>query len=127
MKALITSFVSLLLGLVIGWYIEHRHAEHEMTDVLEQSVQAIDSGNRLDAVYAMRAIEIIESGQTQNAVRFLCKPIADYYYVYTIDGWPKDERSIKLRAQIKQFTSTNQIVAEEMTNRMLNYKIRKTQ
>jgi hypothetical protein len=121
MKTLIASFVSLLLGFVIGWYIEYRNAEHEMTDVVEEMQQPIESLDRLDAASAIRAIEIIQSGQTQKAVRFLCRPIADYYYMYSSDGWPKDERSMKLRAMIEQFVSTNKIVAEEMTNRVANY------
>jgi len=124
MKTLITSAASLLVGSVVGCTIGYRYCErHELKEDVELMTQAINSYQRLDAHSAIVAIDLIESGENQKAVRFLCRPIADYYYMYTSDGWPKDERSIKLRAMIEQVVSTNKIVADEMTNRMVNYEM----
>jgi hypothetical protein len=33
-KALIASAASLLVGLVMGWYLEHRHSEHEQSEII---------------------------------------------------------------------------------------------
>ena len=90
---------------------------------IEIMTQASSSLERLDAHSAIIAIQLIESGKNEKAVRFLCRPIADYYYMYTSAGWPKDERSLKVREMIGQLISTNEIVANEMTNRMANYQV----
>jgi hypothetical protein len=79
MKTLTASFVALLLGLSAGWYFEHRHAEREMSDAVEQMQQPIESGDREHAARAVRAIQMITSGESSNAVQLLSRPIADYY------------------------------------------------
>jgi hypothetical protein len=124
MKTLIASAISLLVGLIIGCCIGYRYYDrHVMKDTVELMSQAMRSSERLDAHSAIVAIGLVESGQTQKTIRFLCRPIADYYYLYTSDGWPKDVRSVQLRTMIQQLVSTNKIVAEEMTNRLANYGI----
>lgn len=127
MKALIASVVSLLVGSVVGCSIGYTYCErHELRDDVELMTQSMRSSERLDALSAIFAINLIQSGENQKAVRFLCRPIADYYYMYTMPGWPTDERSVKTRNMIQQLITTNRIVADEMTNRMANYQIQRT-
>ena len=122
MKTLIASIVSLLVGLAVGYCIGYRYYEnHVMTGDVEIMTQAMNSSERLDAHSAIIAIQLIQSGENQKAVRFLCRPIADYYYMYTSDGWPKDQRSVKVRDMIRQFITTNIVVADEMAKRKANY------
>src|SRR5271155_632077 len=101
MKTLIASFLALLLGLVAGWYFEHQHAERNMTDVVEQMQQPIESGDRANAARAVRVIQMIESGESSNAVQMLSRPIADYYYVHA-GLTHNDERTKALLALIEQ-------------------------
>jgi hypothetical protein len=110
MKTLTTSAVSLLLGLVIGWYFEHRHSEREKTEIVQQMVQGTETSAALGATIAARAIQLIESGEAQQAVQLLSSPVAHYYSLYA-DTVRTDERSTKLRALIEQLARTNQVVA----------------
>jgi hypothetical protein len=124
MKPLIASVVSLLLGAGIGCFVGYRYYEWNITnEAVQQMLQEMDSHNQLDAARAIRAIEIIESGRNQSAVQFLCRPIADYYYMYSIYAGTNDEHAAKLRARIENLIRTNQIVANEMTNEMTFYQM----
>jgi len=123
MKTLIASAVSLLLGSMIGWYIGYGHAKHETTEAVEQMMQTMESSDGAEAARDILAIGLIGSGDTQKTVQLLSKPIAGYYYMYAIHAGTNDERAEKLRAQIEQLASTNQVVATEITNQMANFEI----
>jgi hypothetical protein len=117
MKTLIVSFVSLLLGLSAGWYFEHRQAEHEMTDAVKQ----IQIHNRQEAAIDLRAIELIQSGDTQQVVQLLSFPIASFYawnmnLIHNENAtvpW-NDEVTRGLLNQIEQFAQTNAVVAAQI-------------
>ena len=124
MKTLIASVFSLLVGSVIGCYIGYSYYEKHVTnEAVEQMMQEIESSDGVQAARAIRAIELIESGETQKAVQLLSRPIVDYYYFYAIHAGTNEERPLKMRAMIEQLVSTNKIVADEMTNQMVNYEI----
>jgi hypothetical protein len=53
MKILITFIVALIIGFVAGWYFEHRHAEREMSDVIEQMHQPVESSDGEKAAKAI--------------------------------------------------------------------------
>ena len=93
MKALIASVVSLLFGLAIGWYIERGRAEHEKTQIVQQTVEGSETSDRERAVRAVRAIESIQSGDTQKAVQLLSTPVAQYYTLYTESGIRDEKRA----------------------------------
>jgi hypothetical protein len=76
-------------------------------------MQEIEDDNAIAAIFAVNTIPLIESGQTQNAVRMLSFPIARYYSIYTTKFYTNDVR-LKLRAKIEQLASTNQIVAAQI-------------
>ena len=123
MKTLIVSFVSLLLGLTVGWYFEHRQAEHEMTD----AVKHIQIHNRQEAAIDLRAIELIQSGDTQRVVQLLSFPIASFYawnmnLIHNDNAtvpW-NDEVTRGLLIQIEQFVQTNAVVADQIKTN-INY------
>ena len=118
MKILLASAISLLLGLVVGWYIEHRRAEHEKTEIVQQMVQGSESADAEHAARAVRAVQFIELGDTQRAVQLLSGPIAHYYSLYG-DDHRNDQRS-KVRALIEQIARTNQVVAARIAEASTN-------
>jgi hypothetical protein len=105
----------LLLGLVIGWYVQQRHTERETTDVVDQMQQPIESSDREKAVRAIRAIEMIQSGDSRNAVQLLSRPIADFYHFH-VRLAHNNERTKDLLIRIEQLANTNPVVASEITN-----------
>jgi hypothetical protein len=113
MKTLIASFLALLLGLVAGWYFERQHAERKMTDVVEQMQQPVESGDREHAARAVRAIQMIESGDSSNAVRLLSRPIVDYYQFHA-NLTHNDKLTRDVLALIEQLASTNTQIADEI-------------
>jgi hypothetical protein len=108
---LIVSVVTLLLGLLAGRYFEHRHAEREMTDVINQMQQPIESSEQVHALRAVRAIQMIDSGESSNAVQLLSRPIADYYYFHA-ELTHNDERTKDVLAMIERLAITNALIAE---------------
>jgi hypothetical protein len=123
MKTLFTSVVLLLLGVAIGWYVEQRHAKHEMTQIVQQMVAGGESSDRVGALRAVRAIESIQSGDTSNAVQILSAPVADYYTLYTEAG-SKQERRAETRAIIEHLARTNQVVAARIAEFVTNSQIK---
>jgi hypothetical protein len=122
MKILLASAVSLLLGLVMGWYIEHRRAEHEKTEIVQQMVHWSESADGEHAARAARAVQFIGSGDTQRAVQLLSGPVAYYYSVYG-DDHSNDERS-KVRALIEQIARTNQVIAARIAEASANTRFK---
>lgn len=112
MKTFVASAIALLLGLAAGWYGAHRQAERETGQVIQQMMEPIESSDREHASRAVRAIDLIESGKTAEAVHLLSKPIAYYYNVYKTAA-PTD-RDRQLRTMIEQLAGTNATVAEEI-------------
>ena len=110
MKILIACFVSLFLGIAMGWYFEHRHAEREMTSVVEQMMQPIEASDRLAAARGIRTIKLIDAGNTQQVIEMSSFAIADFYSEYA-NLTHNDERTKELLAKIEQFCRTNQVVA----------------
>jgi hypothetical protein len=123
MKTLITSIVSLLIGLAVGWYAERRHSEHEKTQIVQQMFEGAESSDRERAVRAVRAIQLIESGEARQAVQILSSPVAYYYTLYT-DAGSKEERRAETRAVIEQLAKTNQVVAARIAEFSTNSRIK---
>ncbi len=73
-------------------------------------MQEMEASDGEHAAEATRVIELIESGDSSNAVRKLSRPISDYYHWYAVHA--DTDRELKLRALIEQLASTNQVVAD---------------
>ena len=113
MKPLIAS-VSLVVGLLIGFYVGYRHdenyAQHLINKYQQEFVRVMKSSEGDQAAEASRVIELIESGDRSNAVRILSRPVAEYYQAYAV--FAATDRDRKLRTLIEQLASTNQVIAD---------------
>jgi uncharacterized protein YneF (UPF0154 family) len=113
MKPLIV-FVSLVVGLLIGFYVGYRYdenyAQHLINKYQQEFVRVMKSSEGDQATEASRVIELIESGDRSNAVRILSRPVADYYQAYAV--FAVTDRDRKLRTLIEQLASTNQVIAD---------------
>ena len=77
----------------------------------------VDGGESSDgehAARAVRAIELIQLGENQQAVQMLSHPIAYYYHLYAINGGTATRR--QMRDMIERLSISNQVVAAVMTN-----------
>ena len=123
MKTFLASAVSLILGLGLGCYFEHHRAEREKTEIVQQMVERGESADRLLAVTAARAIQMVESGQSQQAVQMLATPVAHYYTLYSGAG-TKEERRAETRALVEQLARSNQVVAARIAEMSTNSGIK---
>jgi hypothetical protein len=126
MKIFIASVIILVAGVVVGFYARYSYDERHVTNqALEVGLQQMESSSREEAGRAIRAIELIDSGKTPEAVQVLSHPIVEYYYVHALDAGANDEQRSKTRAMIEQLMSTNKIVAAAITNSRTNYPLAK--
>jgi hypothetical protein len=110
MKIIAASLGCLLLGLVMGGYVGFRyHEKHITNEAVKLMMEGMESADGEHAAEAARAIELINSGESSNAVQLLSSPIANYYHWYAV--YADTDRERRLRAMIEQLASTNQIVA----------------
>jgi hypothetical protein len=120
MKPLIAS-VSLVVGLLIGFYIGCKHdenyAQRFMIKCQQEFIRVIDNSYADHAAEDSRVVGLIESGDRSNAVRILSRPIADYYQQYAVYG--ATDKARKLRALIEQLASTNQVVADAIGKKQM--------
>lgn len=123
MKTLVTSVVSLLLGLAIGWYAQRRHFEHEKAQIVRQMVEGIETADREHALRAVRTIESIQSGDTQRGMQLLSSPVARYYTEYTEPG-TKEEKRAETRTEIEHLAKTNHIVAARIAEVSSNLHVK---
>jgi hypothetical protein len=122
MKTVIASTVSLILGLGLGWYFEYHRAEREKTEIVQQMVKEGETSDGEHAARAARAIQFIEAGQPQEAVRLLSGPIARYYSVYgELRG---NEMRSKMLSLIDELAKTNQMVAARIAEAATNSQIK---
>jgi hypothetical protein len=111
-QAFLTSSISLIAGLCIGAYVGHRSYDRHVTnEAVQQVVESGESPDRERAGRAVRAIELIQSGQSNAAVDLLSRPIADFYQFH-IDLTHSDQRTRDLITKIEQLASTNAVVAD---------------
>src|SRR5208283_5696098 len=99
MKIIIVSFISLLVGIGVGWHFGYTRATAQADVEVRGELEAYESGDAKAAAFAAEAVRCIDSGETQKAVQFLSLPIASYYSVYAIHAGTNAER-LKLRAYI---------------------------
>ena len=122
MKRVIAAIASLALGVALGWYIEHHRAQREKAEIVQQMVEGMESSDGDGAARAVRAIQLIQSGETQQAVQLLSSPIASYYSEYRAVG--ANDRRSKLRSLVEELARTNQVVAARLVAAATNSQIR---
>ena len=116
MKTLSACAVSLLLGVGMGFNFGYRYYDRHITnEAIRQMLEGMESSERREAASAIRAIGLIESGEPQKAAQSLSRPIADFYNLHA-DLAHNDQRTKDLLARIVLFASTNQFIADEITN-----------
>ena len=112
---LIASTVSLALGLLIGGmiggYIEVRYWHRRMDEALSWQSEAF---HRVQAVDSVNYIQLLDAGKTQEAVRMMAKPISLYYYLDARDAKSLLDRWA--RTNIDRVASSNRIVASVMAS-----------
>jgi hypothetical protein len=113
MKSIIILLVGLLVGVGVGWYVGYTRPIAKANRDAHQELLAMTADDTMAAIIAMRAIPLVESGDTQKAVQWLSKPIGTYYRVYGLHAGTNDER-LTLRAKIEQLASTNSVVDAEI-------------
>ena len=122
MRTLLTSVISLFLGLGVGWYIGHRQAFYYVPEIAREAVAGIESSDGEEAARAVRAIQAIDSGDAQGAVQWLSHPIAHYYLLYS--DLDRNDRRQRMIALIEQLARTNQIVAARIAEFSTNYGVK---
>jgi len=111
MKALIASIVCLVVGLAFGFYAGNRdYHKHIADEAVQQLVASTESSDRSEAARGVRAIELIQSGDTQQAIQMFSIPVGDFYSEYAHLSH-NDEKTKNLLAKIEQVASTNAAVA----------------
>jgi hypothetical protein len=118
MKAFFMSVISLLVGLAMGGYLGYSYYERHITNLAVQELaDGKESSDRLEAAKGVRAIELIQTGNTQQAIEMFSIPIADFYSSY-VDLTHNDKRTKELLAQIEGCARTNQVVAAQIKMQM---------
>jgi hypothetical protein len=111
MKTLLASIICLLLGLAGGFLVGFHYSERRVaSEASAHMMRLVDSDSRLEAARGIRAIELIQSGDTQQAIRMFSIPVADFYsgYAHLANN---DEKTKQLLRWVEQIASTNATVA----------------
>jgi hypothetical protein len=113
MKIIIIFLVGLLVGLGVGWYFGYTRPIAKANRDARREMLAMTADDTMAALIAVKAIPLVESGDTQKAVQWLSKPIGSYYRVYSLHAGTNDER-LSMRAMIEKLASTNSVVDAEI-------------
>ena len=126
MKTVIASLVSLIAGVAIGWYFGYTRPTAKADRYVYGHLHIVESQAALAAMSSMHAIQCIETGDTQEASKYMSYIVAHYYHDYAIQNRPDskvqpdlrdqidDSMRLKLRGRIEQFATTNQILAAQI-------------
>ena len=113
MKIIIALMAGLVSGLGVGWYAGYSHPAAQANRDVGQLFTRMEWDDSKAANFAVKAIPVVESGDTQKAVHLLALPIGGWYRVYASKAGTNEER-LTLRAKIEQLASTNSVVAAEI-------------
>ena len=112
MKTIVTSLVSLLVGIALGWYVGYMRPNTKANREAMKHFAIIDADDSMAAAIAVRAIPLIQTGEGQKAVEELKRPIGMFYRFHK----PRvsSEEQSNLLARIEQLATTNQVIATEI-------------
>jgi hypothetical protein len=115
MKTVIVCAVCLVIGLTAGWFLGYRYYEwHIRNEAVKQMMEGMESSDRLIVAYAIRAIGLIQSGESQKASELLCGPIAGFYSEYAGLNH-NDWRTQDTLARIETLAKTNTMIAAKIS------------
>ena len=112
MKTIATSLVSLLVGIALGWYVGYVRPNGKANREAMKQFAIMDADDSMAAAVAVRAISLIQSGESQKAVEGLVRPVGMFYRYRKTRA--STEAHSNLLARIEQLATTNQIVATEL-------------
>ncbi len=113
MKIIIALIAGLVIGTGVGWYAGYSRPAAKVNRNEIQFYKTMEWDDSKAAHFAVKAIPVVESGDTQKAVHLLALPIGGWYRVYASHAGTNEER-LTLRAKIEQLASTNSIVDAEI-------------
>jgi len=116
MKPIVTSLVSLLVGIALGWYFGYVQPNTKANREAMKQFAIIDADDSMAAAVAYRTFILYDAGETQKAMQSLAWPIG-FYYRYNKTRPLTQERSNFL-AKIEKLASTNQVVATEINRKV---------
>jgi hypothetical protein len=117
MKIIAALIVGLLAGSAVGWYAGYTHPAVKESREVSQLLTNMEWDDSKAANFAVKAIPVVESGDTQKAVHLLALPIGGWYRVYASKAGTNQDR-VLLRAKIEQLASTNPVVAAEIQKKI---------
>jgi len=111
-KIITALVVGLLIGSCVGWYAGHTRSARKEDRDEQQLFTSMEWDDSKAASFAVKAIPVVESGDTQKAVRLLALPIGEWYRVYATK--PATDERLRLRSKIERLASSNSMVASEI-------------
>jgi len=117
MKILATLTVGVVIGMAIGWYVGHTRPMNAANRDARRYLTTMEVDDSTAAIFALRAIPLVESGNTKKAVALLAKPIGMYYRVYASRVGTNEDR-LTLCAKIERLATTNAAVAAEIKKKI---------
>ena len=117
MKLIIAVLGGLVAGIAFGWYVGYTRPVAKANRDARHYFTTMEMDDSTAAVFAVRAIPLLESGDTQKAIAYLAKPIGSYYRVYANKAGTNEERLL-LRSKIERLASSNSAVAVEIQRKI---------
>ena len=114
--ALVASLVSLLVGVALGWYLGYARPATKANREAIKQFAIMDADDSMAAAIAVRAIPLIQAGESEKAVKGLVRPIGMFYRFHK----PRvsTEEQSNLLTRIEQLAVTNQVIATEIQRRI---------
>ena len=117
MKIIIALIAGLAAGLATGWYAGYTRPLTKANRDARHYLTTMEVDDSTAAIFALRAIPLLESGDRQKTIAYLAKPIGSYYRIYANKAGTNEER-LRLRSKIEQLASSNSVVAAEIQRKL---------
>ncbi len=115
------TFLGLIAGILIGscagWYAGYTRPAAQVNRNEVQFFETMEWDDSKAAHFAVKAIPVVQSGDTEKAVQLLALPIGGWYRVYAGRAGTNHER-LTLRDKIERLASTNPVVAAEIQRKL---------
>ena len=117
MRLAVAFTCGLVVGLAIGWFTGYIHPRNAATRRAMRFVDRAEPEFHGEAVYAIKAVQLIEAGDSNSAVKVLAGPIASYYRFYASQPGTNEHR-LRARAVIDEMARTNSTIADRIQSEM---------